>query len=329
MLGGCKAGMDCASLLPLGSSLHQRHGLNCARRIFGLRMLLVLLLPLTLVAPPALAYPAAVHQQLTFLAARQFNRCVEGKIPAITALQVRYAALGAIEEADAGFWRRTFQWQYYDRGGETERRSLWFIETRLHERFNEQLDRLEAADELAKRYTRLGRIISRLQDVSIPAIVVPVYVERFWAFSMSDSFAEYPLRIDDDDPALAELCAPLMEEVATLQGTVGFNRQRYHAVLTEGAEATLTSVRSSIPGLASTWQVFWRESGDEDDFGSYGEAGNSFGEEVKFSCGFKECHLLHNDPIYDDFAKVRHLQAILSTMRAFLLIQQAPPITAK
>lgn len=259
------------------------------------------------------AYPGEVHQQLSFVAARQFNRCVEGTdIAPLTTLNVRYAARSSTAEADAGFWRRAVRWQFYDRKHRTQAapRSLWIIQTRLHERFEATAASINRGQDPAERYTRLGRLVSHLQDVTVPAIVVPVYYERFWALSRSDSFGEFPLTLDEHRGHLDELCPALLNTPRDYT---------YDDLLTDTAERTIAATRGSIQDLGATWQVFWREAADG-EFGSYGVAGNTFGTDVTFPCGRKECRLLRNDPLYFEFAQDRHKDAVLATMRAFLLL---------
>lgn len=268
----------------------------------------------------AAAYPGEVHQQLSFLAARQFNRCVEGTdIPPLTTLNVRYAARASNAEANTGFWRRTLRWQFYDRAHRTQgnKRLMWFVETRMHERFNETVGALSRGQEPADRYSKLGRLINHIQDVTSPVIVVPIYYERFWALSLRDRFSEFPLTLDEHRGHLDELCAPLLNTPRDYS---------FDELLTETADRTIAATRSSIQDLGTTWQVFWREANDG-AFGDYGVVGNSFGIETTFPCGRKECRLLRRDPLYFEFAQDRHKDAVLATMRAFLLVQRPNPVS--
>ena len=274
-----------------------------------------LLFILCLAAGMAVAYPGEMHQQLSFVAARQFNRCVEGTdIPALTTLNVRYAARSSSAEAEAGFFRGLVRWQFYDRNHRTQggNRLLWVVETRMHERFDATVTALMHNQDQADRYTRLGRLVSHIQDVTAPVIVVPIYYERFWYFSTRDRFSEFPLTLDDHRGHLDELCPALLSTPRDYT---------FEALLTDTAERTVAAIRGSIQDMGTTWQVFWREAG-EGEFGAYGAAGNSFGTDVSFPCGRKECRLLHNDPLYFEFAQDRHKDAVLATMRAFLLAQR-------
>ena len=283
-----------------------------------------LLVALLIMPTPVLAYPGEAHQQLSFLAARVFNRCVKNTaIPKLSTLNVRYAARSSNEEASAGFFTRTLRWQYYDRAQEAEpRRWLWVVEPRMQARFL-ALERALQVNEgggevdLEHIYSRLGQIVSHVQDVTVPAISVPIYYERFWLLSVSDRFNDYPLTLDERDASLDDLCTALL---ATPEGWT------FSSLLAATAEQTLRSVRAAIPELDATWQVFWREPEEAGQFGEYGSAGNRFGEAVDFRCGRPgnrtTCHLLSDDPIYREFAEARHRDALLATMRAYLLLQR-------
>ena len=80
----------------------------------------------------AQGYEGPFHQKLTFLAAKQFNRCVAGTaIPTVTPLQVRYVAKSNIGQAETNMFVRIFNWSYYDRGAQAERSFLWLVDTRF------------------------------------------------------------------------------------------------------------------------------------------------------------------------------------------------------
>ena len=101
------------------------------------RFAVLLMLALT---PLAQAYDGRLHQQLTFIAAKHFNRCVAGSdIPRLTPLEVRYVAKTNVAQADRNIFTRMFNWRYYDRGEQAARSFLWAVDTRFHEHFNEVL----------------------------------------------------------------------------------------------------------------------------------------------------------------------------------------------
>lgn len=263
-------------------------------------------------APAAFGYDGALHQQLTFIAAKQFNRCADetGLLP-ITPLQVRYAAKANVRQSDAGWFRRMFRWNYFDRSGARNRSILGIIETRFHDRFGDAVDRLMEVEADRFRYAELGRLIGYVQDATAPAHVVPVGTFRIWRFSFNDRFDDFPIDVPRVETAIAESCEAVLDPALDFQ-----------EILTDAAQDTLASVQGQIPGLPATWQAFWELDNDPEDFGEYGPAGNNFGEKTEFRCGEDErCVLLEEDPLYQEFAFRRHLTATTATLRALLLLQ--------
>ncbi len=257
------------------------------------------------------AYEGQLHQRLTFLAAKHFNRCVaESEIPMLTPLQVRYMALSNVGLAETNFFVRMFRWGYYDREDQSEHSMLWLIDTRFHEHFNEIMKRLDESKEPVRIYQDFGRILGYVQTVTSPAHAVPVYTARFWRLSFTDRFDSYPV----DQQALA----------AALVGDCSFLESWYDSyadILRVVAEDTLAAVSQPISGMPVSWQAFW-ELGNADDFGEYGPAGNTFGRNTSFRCGNRQrCVLLDDDPLYAEFALQRHLRAVRGSLAAMQLMQ--------
>ena len=274
--------------------------------------LLITGLMLSLLSSPAQTYDGSVHQFMTFLAAKQFNRCVEGTdIPALTPLQVRYIARANTGLADRSVLARMFNWRYYDRADQSEQSMMWVVDTRFHDHFDELSGRLAVVDDPVAAYQDLGRAISYIQLVSSPPRVVPVYVARFWRFSFSDRFDGYPL----DEEGL----------VGAIEGDCSFLErppENYGEVLVAVAERTMDAVFEPMGGLPTDWTAFWRPNANADGFGDYGPAGNTFGRHTEFRCaGGERCVLLKDDPLYAEFALARHADAVRGTQAAMLLMQ--------
>lgn len=267
---------------------------------------------LLLGAGPLSAYDGGAHQFLTFLAAKQFNRCVEDTtIPPLTPLQVRYIARANTGLADRSVFARMFNWRYYNRADQSEQTVMWVVDTRFHDHFEELSGRLEANADAVAAYQDLGRILSYVQLVTSPARVVPVYSARFWRFSFSDRFDAYPLDEDVLHAAVEGDC-DFLDRVP----------QSYAEVLAHTADLTMAAVRAPIPGLPAQWTAFWKPSRTPGNFGDYGPAGNNFGRPIEFRCsGSKRCVLLKDDPLYADFAMARHLDAVRGSLSALLLMQ--------
>jgi len=279
-----------------------------------MRPLAVVLL-LALLPAPAAAYRSETLQHLTFLAAKTFNRCVEGTaIPRLSALEVRNLVAGNLAEADPNFLRRVTRWSYYDREDGDGRRVLGLVSTRLHDRFEERAEQVLDPSPVrdVRRYEDLGTVLHYLQVMTIPADVVPIFHPRPWRWPAGDRFSNYPVDTERLAEAVSGLC---LEVLATPEDT------SFEQILDRTAAATIREIRSPIADMDATWHAFWEEA-EPGRFGSYGPAGNSFGRAARFPCGELECRLLDDDPIYRDFALAQHRLAVLATMRAVLLLQR-------
>ncbi len=286
---------------------------------------IVAALILVLAAGSGLAYEGAIHQQLTFIAARHYNRCVEEAhysigadtsaepLARLTPLQVRYVAKANANQAAQPWWQRLFRWNYYDRGDQLGGKILWLVETRMHNSYRNTLRRLENARDLSRRFTNLGRVVSYVQDATTPAHVVPVFTNRWWRLSVSDRFNTFPVDEAAVEQALGGDCA----RVRGADGT-------FEDLLVSTAERTIAAIVEPIRGMPSNWEAFWELNKDNDNFGRYGEAGNTFGRNTTFSCTKmpdQDCVLTGNDPIYREFANIRHVEAVQATISAMAMVQ--------
>ena len=259
-----------------------------------------------------IAYSGAQHQQFMFVAARQYNDCVrDTPEQQLTALQVRYAARAAVGQADASFLRRMFRWGFYERESQAPKSTLWVVETRMHEHFNELLRAVDRARKPADQFAVAGRIAAYVQDVTSPARTVPVYTSRWWRLNTSDRFDNYRVAPEALEAATRNRCDALFADDAD-----------YQQILRDTANATLAAVQGEIPGLPTSWQAFWRLSDNPANFGEYGVAGNRFGLRTTFRCGNDRCVMLSDDPLYQDFALKQHVLAVLGTMRVLHRLQQ-------
>jgi len=264
-------------------------------------------------AETVFAYGGDVHQQMMFLAARQYNECVKDTPERrLSALQVRYAAKAAVKQSEASFFRRMFRWGFYDREQQSPKSMLWVVETRLHEHFNSLTRQLVEAESDAKQFSVAGRIAAYVQDVTSPVRVVPIYTARFWRFNTSDRFDNYPLADVELIRGLEGICDDILSS----------SFESFSDILRRTADKSLRAIVQPIPGMPSTWQSFWRLSKNPSDFGEYGPAGNRFGNSASFKCGDERCVLLKDDPLYAEFAAARHTAAIIGTMQVLHMLQQ-------
>ncbi len=273
-----------------------------------------------LIVVPALGYESSVHQQLTFLAAKQLSRCYQtSELQPLSALDTRYVVRANIAQADSNVFWRMFRWNYYNRDEARSRAALRVIDTRFHDHFNGLHEELEQTGDRQQRLKTFGRLLSYLQDVTSPPRVVPVFTSRWWRFSFFDRFDRFDVDVARLQSTLANHCPQLVAYDEALRSSD--SEPELQQLLESTAEETIESVRAPIEGLPTQWTAFW-QFGAADEFGNYGPAGNKFGERTSFPCGEETCLLLEDDPLYLDFAHARHTSAVMATMRAMLLMQR-------
>jgi hypothetical protein len=257
------------------------------------------------------------------MAAKQMSRCdVLSGVQAgarLTALDTRYIVKANIAQASSNLFVRMFRWNYYNPGPEEAKAVLGIIDTRFSNHFNGLLDELSESTQRQQRLRLFGRLVSYVQNVTSPSKVVPVFTGRWWRFSFSDRFDKFPVDVRRLQHALGEECPSLepeyLEEDATIADAMNDLVQRT-------AQQTLLHVETPLDGFPATWTAYWKPATDQDEFGAYGSAGNSFGVRAEFACGEgDQCLLLRDDPLYLDFAHVQHLTAVRATIQAMLLMQ--------
>jgi hypothetical protein len=277
--------------------------------------LIALLVADFLVGARAWAYTPEIHQQLTFIAARQFNRCMQDSTQheRLSALDTRYIVKSNVAQADNNMFVRMFRWNYYNREDQSSRSAWWLVETRFHEHFAELVEQLDTSEPKRQHLQTLGRLLTYIQKVSSPAHAVPVFTGRWWRFSMSDRFNRFPVDAEAVEQAVTSAC-----------GELAIADDSFQRVLIDAAEETLAAVQSPIAGFPATWESYWKLAAAADEFGEYGRAGNSFGERTEFRCNGERCLLLNDDPLYAEFALQRHVAAVIASMRAIALMERAP-----
>ena len=271
----------------------------------------IVLLTISSLPIPAWAYEPNIHQQLTFIAARQFNQCVvdHPEYERLSALDARFMANANVAQADANAFVRMFRWNYYNRHDQSNRSVMGVIDTRFHRRFDE-LSQVVHDGDRRKQLRNLGRIVNYIQDVTSPPHAVPVYTARWWRWSFSDRFNRFAVDTQRVEQLVETACA-----------FVVLPPPDYATILVDAANDTLTSVQSQVFGFPTTWEAYWKLASSADQFGEYGPAGNQFGQRANFRCGDQRCLLLKNDPLYQDFATDRHVAAVIATMQALTLLQ--------
>lgn len=284
------------------------------------------------------AYQGDLHQQLTFLSAKQLSRCEfvgpvadatlsEVSRNRLSALDTRYVVRANVARSKGNFFSRMFRWNYFDVSRGDSETVLRMFDTRFNARFKSISDELVNAEQRRDRLDAFGEVLSYLQDVSTPSRVVPVFTGRWWAFSLNDRFDRFPVDVGRLEVEGAALCQEVGN--AATQFAQGDLDESLRALLLTTGRRTMQAVDQPISGMPAQWTAFWQPSAKNPggDFGDYGTAGNNFGNRVDFRCATEEdpkmrCLLLEDDPLYREFAYERHRDALHATMLAMLLVQQ-------
>jgi len=298
------------------------------------------------------AYSVKNHMILTVLAVEAYNHC--GKImpekprgfEKIRPLEKYRLVNGNISEDEdkAGKLKR---WHFYDRAGQLGRDSIvnifgfsGLIETpSLHARFDQleiRADKQGAFVESHRRwrlYDVVGAMMHYIQDVTVPAHVVPIFHPKNF---LGDAFDRYEVRASDyrgEDIDRLEATEEFLSQFDALKCRRVFREaeRSYNQILNALADETYLTLENKIPDSPLTWsEAFWDRKRNSRGFGDYGRAGNRFGKR-KSCLKKKDVPEINRDAcgdrlqvikaVYDQFSGEQHLAAIEGSMRAIALLQ--------
>ena len=292
------------------------------------------------------AYSVENHKKLTAVAIKVFNQCADNQtnnkwLKSLNDVESFRLVDGSYSE-DEDYFDKSTNWHFYDREGLIGRESPLEIfkkiiaEPTMHPRFNQleiTVSNLVKIDGIRswQPYETVGKLIHYLQDVTVPAHVAPVFHPLNDGFG--DSFDDYQV---NETELLKKFDVNFCNEMKSLKN------KSYNSILDFYANQTFTALNNSIDDLTDDqgdsikWNVFWNIKTNTRMFGSYGIAGNQYGN--KYICIDRnlsfdetideeedgEClHMMRiNKSIYDEFANVQHVHAIKATLNAILLSQK-------
>lgn len=292
------------------------------------------------------AYSVDNHKDLTRISIKIFNQCASDSFEEswITPLDEteEFRLIDGSYSEDEDYFDKTTNWHFYDREGSIGRESPLKIfkkiiaEPTMHSRFNQleiTVRNLVKIDGIRswQPYEAAGKLIHYLQDVTVPAHVVPIFHPLNDGFG--DSFDDYQV---NETELLKKFDVNFCNEMKSLKN------KSYNSILDFYANQTFIALNNSIDDLTGDqgdpikWNVFWNIKTNTRMFGSYGIAGNQYGN--KYICIDRdlsfdenideeedgECfHMMRIDKsIYDEFANNQHANAIKATLKAILLSQK-------
>jgi hypothetical protein len=313
----------------------------------------------------SLAYSIDNHDALSNLAVKRFNHCAKElasqgvELTSLGSPETRAIIEGSKAEDEQAPLKRASSWHFYDPARRLGDKSILVFrdfvdEPALHERFNEleiftrsKLQISGIGD--AYIYRSVGRMLHYLQDVTVPAHVVPVFHPS--PKKLGDAFDSYEISGQAFNEGLADggaTCDAMWAEVKSVNSFNDLlNKMGDHTLDVIDKETVTTK-----EGVQGTWsKQFWsdipsefcrkkameqmtneeREAGKKPSldhcFGTYGVFGNNFGNTsfcdslVVFGWCSKTRHQVAEE-VYKQFALARHRDAVEVSVKAMMLLQR-------
>lgn len=263
------------------------------------------------------AYTVSNHDDLTQIAVNKFNRCVEeqeglSRYSVINEEIQRKLVEKNLFEDLMSIGDRARRWHFWDPSRRNERSKIFH--KHFHGRFDEVENlALDPNSTISQVYDSVGHMFHYLQDVTVPAHVVPIFHPAPPLFR-KDRFDAY----DIDFYALENSSENNCDELADPELVEGYNE-----ILNDASRLTLSRTKELIPVLGNstrTWEAYWNKPKKKKRFGKYGKFGNKFGRDKEFKCSGGKCNIRKNT--FDNFALRQHRLAIDATVKALFLTQQ-------
>lgn len=181
-----------------------------------------------------------------------------------------------------------------------------------------------------KFYREIGRVLHYIDDMAVPAHVVPVfhpYVRLSSPYFCSDPFDKYEIQLTENSLKRELNCEEIAESVSSLP----LATDALWELLEQAANDTHAHINQSICGKDTWKEIFWPEvkfpfleALGLDDFylwfGNYAQ--NNFGVEgVVVTCINENGEESRNQirlPAYEKFAEIRHKVAIFTSVKVLL-----------
>lgn len=268
-----------------------------------MRVLILFIVLLSSVS--ASAYKPDLHAKLTIAAFDALNSCLGKNIYSVSTAKFVAQKNHAEDNVTP---ERLANWHFYA-PEHRHVKSVGLMKKTLHDLF----DKKEAAMLTAENKKALaGSLLHYIQDVSVPAHVVPV-------FHGFDAFDGYPIFVNKFLKEAKTLCS----EFKTLKGKYFSPSDMLDAVALNTKESLNEEFILFVNGNPETrvWAIFWPKKNQNKLFGEYSkDLGNSFGKIKSFSCGRRDKNTCKvSSKSYDTFAYERQKQAVLFSM---LLIEK-------
>jgi hypothetical protein len=208
-------------------------------------------------------FESDIHGDISLKALEVIKRCQIDISPIQSAQQI---AVGSVQEDTTEKVTRLANWHFYDtyktlKQGPVVYESLDHIFRIRNERFFQGLTSMSSTE----KSHSLGRVLHYIQDMSVPAHVVPVFHGK--PFAQDDAFDHFQLSELEKNKATQQIeCSDIIKKSTDLKNRVNKNLSREEIVfetnsyiLQEAVQFTLSRVNSRINNQSVAWNYFWRE----------------------------------------------------------------------
>jgi hypothetical protein len=262
------------------------------------------------------------HQKITKKAIAEFKKYQKQKLAEEIEKIIVAGCVGEDKVLSTFRWRN---WHFLHPKEELGKK--WFIMNQsmlprfcgLDKRLHRLIKEYKETNSEAKRkkllkeiYRQIGRIIHYLQDVSVPAHVVPIYHGP----GSPDKFDGYEYEYGPECEEGEKSVDLEMEKGLTLKRLL---RKSACATVKSIGEGNTFYITKDGKEVLVTWEVFWSKPRSE-GFSEYGILKNNFG--VSRIRDDKGHEYLVEDNVYKRFFGKQYRQAINTTIKALLYLQE-------
>lgn len=270
-----------------------------------------------LLAPiAAFAFDADVHMTYTKDAVSLYlQHCQSPLSERAKAALIAHLAHGAWAEDETERISRSLNWHFYNRDGQVESTTL----------FNKSLDAIFARRvgdlerqlatpkrNLEETFVAMGRVLHYIQDMVVPAHVVPIYHVKF------KPFIDKPDGVDGFRPTTPPSFEFSSAQCALLRQGESHTPRSFRALLDAVAQETLTAIGQGADSSPSTrhWLRYWptptaAPDPDRPGYALYGDC-RFLREERKSECGPERL---------DAFYRERYNRVIEATIRVIIQVE--------
>jgi len=290
--------------------------------------------------------PDAVHEPLLNTALTIYNECFPGDTMYSIDEDAKDRVIAGDRAMDEGLnfnifdmfslrgekifskTKRPFNWHFYN-PNKQKQSHVGLVEQSHINLFEGLKAGLKSNDKNYNKLLFIGGLIHLIEDLSVPAHVVPVYhgptiikligknrLKPLVTY-MQEYKDEYKLMIDDKIDSMPVDTKSILDKLLhdnLLCNDIDTNTETLEEIRLNTANKTLSILKKEIPSCPNvTWQEFWIQPKSDEYFGRYNIKNNNplFGEAgLMRAQNGSTCQFEENDSRYKDFVYSLHLNAV-------------------